>query len=144
METELADGHTETHGADPASEPAASHHRLAPPAGPEGATPETSIDRVDRLLDDVELALTRLDDGTYGQCVTCGAAIEDARLAAEPTIRTCAACGAVPVAGPAVSTTVAGPVAAQAVTAMVPDGEPEPEVGPVGPPADPPSGPPAD
>jgi hypothetical protein len=63
-----------------------------PPAhgGPEG--PEALVEVVDRLLDDVERALSRLDDGTYGRCGACGADIEDSRLAEEPTTQTCAAC----------------------------------------------------
>ena len=55
-------------------------------------TPEATIDEVDRLLDEVEAALTRLDDGTYGACGQCGVPIEDSRLSLEPTLRTCAAC----------------------------------------------------
>ncbi len=64
--------------------------------GTEGGTedPETTIDEVDQLLDEVEAALTRLDEGTYGACSSCGTVIEDARLSADPTARTCAACDA--------------------------------------------------
>jgi hypothetical protein len=62
--------------------------------GPEGVTgtPEATIDQVDRLLDEVEAALTRLDEGTYGTCASCGVAIDDARLAGDPTVRTCGGC----------------------------------------------------
>jgi len=56
-------------------------------------TSEASIDAVDDLLDEVEGALARLDDGTYGVCESCGAPIEDARLADSPTVRSCSACG---------------------------------------------------
>ena len=52
-------------------------------------TPEATIDEVDQLLDEVEAALTRLDEGTYGTCTSCGTAIDDARLADDPTILTC-------------------------------------------------------
>ncbi|HEY7917587.1 MAG TPA: TraR/DksA C4-type zinc finger protein [Acidimicrobiales bacterium] len=55
-------------------------------------TSEVSIDAVDDLLDEVEGALTRLDDGTYGLCESCGTPIEDARLADSPTVRSCSAC----------------------------------------------------
>ncbi|HUY66655.1 MAG TPA: hypothetical protein VMV06_07545 [Acidimicrobiales bacterium] len=55
-------------------------------------TSETSLDAVDELLDEVEGALTRLDDGTYGVCGSCGAPIEDARLADSPLARSCSAC----------------------------------------------------
>jgi RNA polymerase-binding transcription factor DksA len=40
-------------------------------------------------LDDVEHALKRLDDGSYGTCETCGEAIADARLEAMPATRFC-------------------------------------------------------
>ncbi len=40
-------------------------------------------------LDDVEGALTRLDDGTYGTCEACGEPIPAARLEAMPVARTC-------------------------------------------------------
>jgi hypothetical protein len=70
--------------------------RVVPDIGDDPAPPESTIDDVDRLLDEVEAALARLDDGTYGACAACRAPIDDARLAGEPTLRTCAAC-----AGPA-------------------------------------------
>jgi len=40
-------------------------------------------------LDDVERALARLDDGTYGTCEACGVALEDSELAVGPQVRTC-------------------------------------------------------
>ena len=40
-------------------------------------------------LDDVERALAKLDDGTYGACETCGEAIAPARLEAMPAARFC-------------------------------------------------------
>jgi DnaK suppressor protein len=40
-------------------------------------------------LDDVEHALQRLDEGTYGTCETCGQVIADARLEAMPATRFC-------------------------------------------------------
>jgi RNA polymerase-binding transcription factor DksA len=60
------------------------------PPAPDG--PEALVDVVDRLLDEVERALSRLDDGTYGRCEACEAAIEDSRLAEAPMTQTCAAC----------------------------------------------------
>lgn len=39
---------------------------------------------------DVENALERLDDGTYGTCEACGSRIDPDRLAAQPGARTCA------------------------------------------------------
>jgi DnaK suppressor protein len=65
-------------------------------ASAEDLTSEASIDAVDHVLDEVEQALSRLDDGTYGRCAVCAEAIDDARLAAAPTATTCAACGAPP------------------------------------------------
>ena len=40
-------------------------------------------------LDEVALALSRLEDGTYGQCEVCGQAIQPARLEAMPATRFC-------------------------------------------------------
>ena len=42
------------------------------------------------VLDDVERALARLDEGTYGACEACGGPIDEGRLARFPTARTCA------------------------------------------------------
>ncbi len=55
-------------------------------------SPEDTIDAVDRLLDGVEGALSRLDDGTYGVCESCGGPIDDARLAEAPTTQSCSSC----------------------------------------------------
>lgn len=40
-------------------------------------------------LDEVERALSKLDDGTYGHCETCGKPIAPARLEAMPAARFC-------------------------------------------------------
>jgi DnaK suppressor protein len=40
-------------------------------------------------LDEVEKALTRLDEGTYGTCEVCGQPIGDARLEVMPSTRFC-------------------------------------------------------
>jgi RNA polymerase-binding transcription factor DksA len=42
-----------------------------------------------RVLDDVDRALERLSAGTYHSCETCGAALLDSDLAADPTRRAC-------------------------------------------------------
>jgi RNA polymerase-binding transcription factor DksA len=60
----------------------------------EEAAHRTAVDAVDDLLDEVELALARLDDGTYGRCEECGEPIGDQRLEGLPTARTCARCDA--------------------------------------------------
>jgi RNA polymerase-binding transcription factor DksA len=43
-------------------------------------------------LANVEEALARLGDGSYGECVDCGNAIPFPRLAAYPAARRCVAC----------------------------------------------------
>jgi DnaK suppressor protein len=40
-------------------------------------------------LGDVERALAKLDEGTYGRCETCGKEIAEARLEAMPAARYC-------------------------------------------------------
>jgi DnaK suppressor protein len=45
-----------------------------------------------RSLEDVERALGKFDDGTYGICETCGTIIELARLEALPSARLCMHC----------------------------------------------------
>jgi DnaK suppressor protein len=37
----------------------------------------------------VQQALQRLDEGSYGRCLVCGAAIDDERLEARPEAATC-------------------------------------------------------
>jgi len=44
------------------------------------------------LLDEIDAALGRMDDGTYGRCQTCGAPIPVERLEAVPHARTCVHC----------------------------------------------------
>jgi len=43
-------------------------------------------------LEQIELALKRLDDGTYGQCGRCGSMISPARLQVLPYATTCVKC----------------------------------------------------
>jgi len=47
------------------------------------------IDEATALLDDVDLALRRLSEGTYRTCESCGAQIEDQALVSDPTVRRC-------------------------------------------------------
>ena len=42
-----------------------------------------------RLLDEVDAALARMDDGTYGLCEVCHDPIEPERLIADPVVRLC-------------------------------------------------------
>jgi len=43
-------------------------------------------------LEDIEVALQKFDDGTYGRCEGCGGSIAEARLEAMPAARLCIAC----------------------------------------------------
>ena len=47
------------------------------------------LERVDGELADVEHAMHRLDEGTYGTCEACGKAIGEERLEALPATRFC-------------------------------------------------------
>ena len=66
---------------------------------PEGHTIAWERQQVAALLRDaraelaeVEAALRRLDDGSYGRCATCGDRIASARLKALPAATTCIRC----------------------------------------------------
>jgi len=66
---------------------------------PEGATIAFERSQVDALirqatqhLAEVEAALSRLDDGSYGRCEVCGDAIAAGRMEVRPTARTCVGC----------------------------------------------------
>jgi RNA polymerase-binding protein DksA len=43
-------------------------------------------------LQDIEAALARIGDGSYGICIECGGEIGRARLKADPTAKRCLAC----------------------------------------------------
>src|SRR5947209_15253192 len=47
------------------------------------------LEQVEAELADVEYALRRLDDGTYGTCEVCGRVIPDERLEVMPAARLC-------------------------------------------------------
>jgi DnaK suppressor protein len=56
---------------------------------------EIDFDRTDRdatALADVDLALQRLAQGTYGACIDCSEPIDPARLQASPQAPRCLAC----------------------------------------------------
>ncbi len=70
---------------------------------PEGATIAFERAQLAALLDqarqhlaDLDQALARLDQGSYGRCERCGQPIAPARLAARPAARTCIACASAP------------------------------------------------
>ena len=65
---------------------------------PEGATIAFERSQVGALADDarhqmreLEAALARVEDATYGVCEVCGTTIPSARLEARPAARTCIA-----------------------------------------------------
>ncbi len=47
------------------------------------------VGSIQDALRDVDLALAKLDDGTYGKCEECGEDIAEARLEAMPAARYC-------------------------------------------------------
>lgn len=53
---------------------------------------EALAEKLRDTLEEVEAALTRLAEGTYGRCERCGQPIAPARLEAMPTARTCINC----------------------------------------------------
>jgi DnaK suppressor protein len=68
---------------------------------PEGATIAFERAQLAALLDqaqghlaELDQALARLEQGSYGICERCGQPIAPARLAARPAARTCIACAA--------------------------------------------------
>ncbi|HET7350058.1 MAG TPA: TraR/DksA C4-type zinc finger protein [Marmoricola sp.] len=66
---------------------------------PEGATIAFERAQVDAMvqearhhLDEIDAALARVADGSYGTCEVCGKPIPSGRLEARPTSRTCVGC----------------------------------------------------
>jgi DnaK suppressor protein len=50
---------------------------------------ESELTRAAAVLDGVDRALDRLDEGTYGKCESCGEPVVDADLESDPTRRLC-------------------------------------------------------
>lgn len=50
------------------------------------------VDNLTKLLADVDQALAKVEDGTYGQCKQCGKEIGAARMEFRPTSRYCVDC----------------------------------------------------
>src|SRR4051794_4645108 len=48
--------------------------------------------QLSETLQDIEDALAKFDDGTYGECESCGQRIPEARLEAMPAARLCITC----------------------------------------------------
>ena len=66
---------------------------------PEGATIAFERSQVGALVQqaeahlvEIDAALARIDDGTYGVCAVCGQLIPAARLEVRPTATTCVGC----------------------------------------------------
>lgn len=51
-----------------------------------------TIIRNNQQLQEIEVALARLSDGTYGICIYCGEGIDRARLKFQPATRYCLSC----------------------------------------------------
>lgn len=50
------------------------------------------VERLEKVLGEIDAALQRLDDGTYGRCTECGNEIAPDRLEALPYAALCVAC----------------------------------------------------
>jgi RNA polymerase-binding transcription factor DksA len=66
---------------------------------PEGATlaferqhTAALLARALEQITEIDAAISRLDDGTYGICVRCGQPVGEERLAARPAAATCVRC----------------------------------------------------
>jgi RNA polymerase-binding transcription factor DksA len=66
---------------------------------PEGATlaferqhTAALLARALEQITEIDAAIGRLDDGTYGTCVQCGQPVGEGRLAARPAAATCVRC----------------------------------------------------
>ena len=68
------------------------------PDGGDGTTQSMRLDALShmekssRTINDIDEALARIDDRTYGVCMTCGNLIDRNRLVHSPFVKTCLAC----------------------------------------------------
>lgn len=53
---------------------------------------ESLEDNAEQIVREIDLALGRIEDGTYGSCARCGQAIPEDRLAAVPYAVLCMSC----------------------------------------------------
>ena len=60
----------------------------------EGAQSRAMLDQTSRHAREISIALSRIDQGTYGTCTSCGTAIAKGRLEARPSTEHCIACAA--------------------------------------------------
>jgi len=65
--------------------------RLSRPAGP-GHGPQATAGRRQRELRRIDAALKRLEQGEYGEHVTCGEMVSSGRLGMDPAVTLCLAC----------------------------------------------------
>ncbi len=63
----------------------------APLEDPTEAVARRVAEGAEERLADIEYALSRLDDASYGRCEVCGRPIESERLAQRPSARRCVA-----------------------------------------------------
>ena len=77
---ELVSGSADQHPADTATETV------------EREIGNTLEDHDERVLEAIDAALLRIEDGTYGKCVNCGAQIPEERLEAMPWATLCIEC----------------------------------------------------
>ena len=54
------------------------------------------LSEAERRLAEIEGALERLEDGSYGRCAVCGEPVAAADLEADPLRSTCARCSTAP------------------------------------------------
>lgn len=87
---------SELNGQDPFSDPDRSNDNAASDTE---ASEESNHDRVSALVSElqaqaaeVEKALSKIADGTYGFCAVCGTMIDTDRLAIHPTATMCLSC----------------------------------------------------
>lgn len=68
------------------------------PDGGDGTNQSMRVDAINRLektnrsINEIDEALRRIDDGTYGVCLTCGCLIAKERLQHSPFVKTCTEC----------------------------------------------------
>jgi RNA polymerase-binding transcription factor DksA len=90
VRTELGEVHAESEGDSLAELSSLDQHQAD--VGTETFNRERDLsilENVEAELADIEHALRRIDDGTYGTCEACGKPIGDARLEAMPAARFC-------------------------------------------------------